>query len=274
MGKSIPSKQNEEPKASLVEILYSDNDIISSLDSQYRSGTEEHRALTNESQSESIGSIGISAILKGSVEHNDRLTKGILRTISPYDSKVMQLISDLDLSISSETVSTNQGKIVLLNGAVRFFKAGSLLELLNNSDTMGIIESTKKVFSGNDYPDFMQGKSILQFMKEVMDFLPKDPFILLQLKNNKRQFCLPVNSEYLRQSSDTLHNLYGCKICGNWTVAGILNPTTTTYQKTNADKSLISNMITVYDSLGDLLSTAGIPNETIIPFLIYRNLEY
>ncbi|MBC5648464.1 hypothetical protein [Christensenella tenuis] len=276
MGKNISSKQKETLTSSLIEIIYSDSDIIASLDSQFRGGTEESRSTESAKREGDSGKLGVSAVFQASTDSHRELSSRITRSISPHDSKVLELIDEINIPKVKETAVLNDGQLMYSTGAIQFFDMPFTHDLFCKLEKIGVInELANQEYSPEEAikagGEFLVGKNKLEYIKQIISFLPQHPYFILCLKN-ARSFRIPIIKEHLRQPMSILQTLYGTGLTGEWDIVGIYNKISCHDQK--ATENVVGSLKDLYKCYNDVTLATGLSNEIIAPILIYRKLQF
>lgn len=274
MGKSISSKQKKTLDPSLVEIIYSDSDMIASLDSQLRGGTEDLRSTEDSKTEGDSGKIGLSAFMQASTDIHRELSSRITRAISPHDSKVLDLIEEINIPKMKETAILNDGQLICSTGAIQFFDMPFTHDLFCKLEEIGVInELAQHEYSPEEAikagGEFLIGKNKLEYIKQIITFLPQHPYFILCLKN-ARSFRIPIIKEHLRHPMSILQTLYGTGLTGQWDIVGIYNQISCHDQK--ATENVVGSLKDLYKCYNDVTLATGLPGEIITPILIYRKL--
>jgi hypothetical protein len=275
MGKHVSPEQSKGAAASaLNEIIYSDNDIIASLDSQLRGGTEDAINRENESSDNVSKKLGLSAPIDTGIEHVEHFSSKIMRSISPHDSKIINLVSELGIDKNKETESFSNGQIVLLDGSIRFFDVGHIKHLFKLCSDFGMIDELKNTtFTEADQAaGFMIGKSNYEVIDNVLEFLPPNPLFVLRLKN-AFAYALPLQESCLRYPLSILNWTYGSGLKGDWSVLGIYNASREK-RKPKENPSALEAFQQMNDFLPEVTKSIGLPGDIITPILIYRKLTF
>jgi hypothetical protein len=272
MGKNVSSEQTKgTAEIALNEIIYSDNDIIASLDSQFRGGTESSVNTETASSEKSGKSVGISVAVQGGMSFNEEFSNKIIRTISPHDSKIINLISELGIVRNKETESFHNGQLVLLDGSVHFFDVAYVKRLFEIFSSPGLSNALRNVTNTSD-ENFFANKDLFDVTDAVLEILPKNPTFVFKLRNSF-EYMLPLKEHYLRHSLSTLNWAYGSKLKGDWSVFGIYSASK---EKTKATDrpSPQEALWQMNESLTEFTKGLGMPADVVFPILIYRKLTF
>lgn len=264
MGK----KATNEEKFSLMEFLYKDEILISSLYSQVFGGDLDEVSQNSSSINKTLrgknGSIKVATLNKSSEKSSsDELSK----KIKPRDAKILDLVSELNIKEYDKSLTRcKNGRLIRLEGDLFFRNFDRLKNMFPLLPKMDIFNNIKLPISNND-EDF---QLILNY---ISDFMPVGIELEILTKQHEQMIC-NINKDFLMISLDNISKIYNGNYLGNWTIIGV-------FDNNDSKKMPALNTGAIRKSIDDVenIAVKSFFNDektsfVLKPILIYRTISY
>lgn len=284
---------DSDQKIELVEFLYKDHARLDSFFAQLYQGNLKEIAATSAVENNISRHVdgSIPPIIKGGYSGNEITTNTIGKKVDPHDSKILDIIKDVNIGPQTEILPKNlYGCLMILKGQI------FIRNYVTVKDAIGGIlgsETIMKTFMGSANPPNtpsdsrtraekqnerrmkkQQEESIKLGLNLANDMLKLIPFGLeLQIKTDFGDKLVGIiKGEYLSSDPDDLLRIYGTEIPGEWSILGIIDSLDNIkYGIINPNN--IRNMMDQYtDSIKALYSSPDLTH-SITPIAIYRELN-
>lgn len=263
-------KKTTKEKLSLMEFLYKDTELISSLYSQVFGGdllsVSQFAATTEESTLDGGLNIGI-AKTKGATK--DIVSEQLTKNISSKDEKIIELFSELDIKDCTKSLNNySNGRIIKLEAGLYFRNLDTFKNIMPLVNQLGFIPTD--IFSENDDPEITN-----QLVNIFMNALPHGLEFELITKQFEKVTC-GINEKYLLNDINHISKNYTSKYIGKWTIIGIFdniisNANNYAHTKDNDFKKGIDD---IEESILSSLYSEDNNKFLIKPIIIYRTLTY
>lgn len=281
MESSLRTQPNQESEITLTEVVYSDRELIDSLDAQLRKGTldNEQYEHSKHKATSAGGGANFWVVWNANAGHERAATETSIRVIKPHDFKVQTLVAELGIEIHGSLESMpndSDGRLVIVYGDVRLFSIPRLAGRISKAENMHILDHlVSNVYNGRTGADsWMNGMSQMDVVKRMLDFLPQGPSAVISLDDGET-LLLPFVESNLRYPLDVLFNEFPGGFMGMWVVFGILRPMPRLLFPNNED----TENVTLLDACTEIefaaqqaVYTAGYPQRTMTPIHIYKGV--
>lgn len=262
-------KKTTEEKLSLMEFLYKDTELISSLYSQLFGGDLESVSRLAATSEECNIDAGVNLyVAKANSLTKDIATEELVKNIISKDDKVIELFSELNLKECTKALNNyKSGKIIKLEGNLYFRNLDTLKNVLPLLNKLGYIPS---IFTEDDTPEIKD-----LFVDFISKSLPHGLEFEVVTNSSEKAICC-VNENYLINDINHISKNYTNKYIGKWTIIGILDnisPITNNY-KYNSSEEFRKGLDEVEESVLSIIYPKESSKYVIKPIIIYRNLNY
>lgn len=262
-------KKTNEEKLSLMEFLYKDTELISSIYSQVFGGDLQGVSQVSATAEECNIDTGVNiGVAKGSSLTKDTVTEQLIKNIVSKDEKIIELFSELNIKECSKSLNNyKNGKIIKLSGNLYFRNLDIIKSILPLMNKLGLVPN---VFTDNDSNEVKE--SLIDIVSSI---LPDGLEFEITTDRHEKVIC-SINEKKLVNNINYISKNYKSKFIGNWTIIGILDNITPlnnnyTYNKNEDFRKAIDQL---ENSMLEFLYPNDSNHYVIKPIIIYRTLNY
>jgi hypothetical protein len=269
-------EQSKEEEINLLNFLYRDAALVSSLYSQVNAGDVEKLTMTDLLSDDTSGNIGGSIkLLHGNLEYSEKSSREISRVMSPHDHKISELLKQLETD--DNDLEIYDGKLLKVSGRVSLFDRKYLKDVIRFGMKLqlfdGFLETFGRQMSTSDAISpkaaALKGKD---FLENIADLMASS--LLLHLHTDNGIVDCLVTSEYFTIPPLELINKFGSFLPGEYIVEGICYATDHPQEPKPSYPEEEGVLSSLFAAMDFPLSFLDLPSIylNMVPIVIYKTI--